>query len=76
MIGVVRQDTQPNIGHTVLTGVLDLELGQILDVQLIQSNEVKSSYWMEMEGLLRCLQKLKEEGVVISDLVTDRHPQI
>lgn len=31
---------------------------------------------MEMEGLLRCLQKLKEEGVVISDLVTDRHPQI
>nr|XP_034319417.1 uncharacterized protein LOC105325318 [Crassostrea gigas]XP_034319418.1 uncharacterized protein LOC105325318 [Crassostrea gigas] len=55
---------------------MDLELGQILDVKLIQSNEVRSSYWMEMEGLLRCLQKLKEEGVVISDLVTDRHPQI
>lgn len=31
---------------------------------------------MEMEGLLRCLQKLEEEGVVLSDLVTDRHPQI
>lgn len=31
---------------------------------------------MEMEGLLRCLQKLEEEGVVISDLVTDNHPQI
>lgn len=31
---------------------------------------------MEMEGLLRCLRILEEEGVVISDLVTDRHPQI
>lgn len=55
---------------------MDLELGQILDVQLIQCNEVKSSYWMEMEGFLRCLQKLEEEGVVISDLFAGRHPQI
>lgn len=66
-------------GHTAKYGsysLMDLELGQILDVQLIQSNEVKNSYWMEMEGLLRCLQKLEEEAVVISDLVTDRHLQI
>lgn len=55
---------------------MDLELGQILDVQLIQCNEVNSSYWMDMEGFLRCLQKLEEEGVVISDLFTGRHPQI
>lgn len=66
-------------GHTAEYGsysLMDLELRQILDVQLIQSNEVKNSYWMKMEGLLRCLQKLEEEGVVISDLFTDRHPQI
>lgn len=31
---------------------------------------------MEMEGLLRCRQKFEEEGVVLSDLVTDRHSQI
>lgn len=66
-------------GHTSKYGsysLMDLELGQILDVQLIQCNEVKSSYWMEMEGFLRCLQKLEEEGVVISDLFAGRHPQI
>lgn len=27
-------------------------------------------------GFITCLQKFEEEGVVISDLVTDRHPQI
>lgn len=37
---------------------------------------MKSSYWMDIEGLLRCLQKLEEEGMVISDLFTDRHTQI
>ncbi|XP_061183986.1 uncharacterized protein LOC133192121 isoform X2 [Saccostrea echinata] len=66
-------------GHTAKYGsysLMDLELRQILDVQLVQSNEVKSSYWMEMEGLTRCLKRVEEEGVVISDLVTDRHPQI
>lgn len=78
-VDVVGDDRCCSPGHTAKYwsySLMDLELGQILDVQLIQSNEVKSSYWMEMEGLLRCLQKLKEEGVVISDLVTDRHPQI
>lgn len=42
----------------------------------MQSNEVKSLYWMEMEGLLWCFQKLEEEGVVISDFVIDRYFQI
>ncbi|XP_078340505.1 uncharacterized protein LOC144617479 [Crassostrea virginica] len=66
-------------GHTAKYGSysqMDLELGQIIDVQLVQSNEVKSSYWMELKGLIRCLKKVEEEGVVISDLVTDRHSQI
>lgn len=31
---------------------------------------------MDMEGLWRFLQKLEEEDVVLSDFVTDRHPQI
>ena len=31
---------------------------------------------MELEGLIRCLKKVEEEGVVISDLVIDRHSQI
>ena len=31
---------------------------------------------MELEGLIRCLNKVEEEGVVISDLVTDPHSQV
>lgn len=31
---------------------------------------------MELEGLIQCLKKVEEEGVVTSDLVTDRHSQI
>ena len=42
----------------------------------MKSNEVKSSYWLELEGVIGCLKEVEEEGVVISDLVTDRHSQV
>ena len=31
---------------------------------------------MEKEGLVRCMAKLKAEGLQVGELVTDRHPQI
>ena len=31
---------------------------------------------MELEGLKRCMARLTEEGKHISDLTTDRHPQV
>lgn len=31
---------------------------------------------MELEGLKRCLNKVEEDGIVITDLVTDRHSQV
>ena len=43
---------------------------------LLQSNQVKSSYHMELEGLKRGLDKLKGHGIDITELVTDRHCQI
>jgi len=41
-----------------------------------QSNEVKNSYHMELEGLKRGLAFLKERNISISSLVTDRHAGI
>ena len=41
-----------------------------------QSSEVKSSYHMEKEGLERALKFLKEGGIKVGVLVTDRHKQI
>ncbi|KAJ4947619.1 hypothetical protein JOQ06_009653, partial [Pogonophryne albipinna] len=40
------------------------------------SNEVGGSYHMELEGLKRSLELLKERGVTLDCIVTDRHLQI
>eukprot|EP00118_Oscarella_pearsei_P022098 m.252094 g.252094 ORF g.252094 m.252094 type:complete len:256 (+) comp40347_c0_seq9:790-1557(+) len=42
-------------------------------MELVQSNEVSSSYHMEVEGLQRCVQTLEREGLKIDALITDRH---
>ena len=41
-----------------------------------QSNEVKGSYHMEKEGLVRAVQFLKKKKFKIATFVTDRHKQI
>ena len=43
---------------------------------IFQSNEVANSNAMELEGLKRCLQTLADEDIAISDITTDRHPQV
>lgn len=66
-------------GHTAKYGsytLMDAQTSKVIDVQLVQSNEVKNSYGMELEGLKRALHHLQEEGMTISDLVTDRHSQV
>ncbi|XP_033101232.1 uncharacterized protein LOC117104488 [Anneissia japonica] len=56
--------------------MMNLKTGKIVDVQLVQSNEVTSSSAMEKEGLVRSIASLRESGVSINTLVTDRHSQI
>ncbi|XP_034078893.1 uncharacterized protein LOC117550588 [Gymnodraco acuticeps] len=66
-------------GHTAKYGsytLMDLTNSKVLDTQLIQSNEVSSSNAMELEGLKRGLQKLKDEGVTIASITTDRHGSV
>ncbi|CAC5407917.1 unnamed protein product [Mytilus coruscus] len=55
--------------------LMDLQTKKILDFQLIQSNEVKGSTHMELEGLKRALGFLKDY-VNIKEVVTDRHSSI
>lgn len=55
--------------------LMDLQTKKILDFQLIQSNEVKDSTHMELEGLKRALGFLKDY-VNIKEVVTDRHSSI
>ena len=55
---------------------LEQNTGLILDFQLVQVGEVKNSVAMEREGFERSIQKLKSEGLTITQIATDRHPQI
>ncbi|CAG2211707.1 unnamed protein product [Mytilus edulis] len=57
--------------------LMDLNTNKILDIQLVQSNEVKGSTHMELEGLKRGLSLLIDTNhIEVSTLVTDRHVMI
>ncbi|XP_056444674.1 uncharacterized protein LOC130381219 isoform X2 [Gadus chalcogrammus] len=74
--GDMRADSP---GHSAKFGsytVMDLKTNNVIDVQLVQSNEVGGSYHMEKEGLKRSLALLEERRVTLDCIVTDRHPQI
>ena len=68
-----------SMGHSAKYGsyaAVDLERNKILHVELVQSNEVKSSYHMELEGIQRIIQLFDRSQVKVRALVTDRHRQI
>ncbi|XP_035862681.1 uncharacterized protein LOC116042204 isoform X2 [Sander lucioperca] len=74
--GDMRADSP---GHCAKYGsytMMDLNTNTIVDLQLVQSNEVGGSSYMEKEGLKRSLSLLGARGVTIDCIVTDRHPQI
>ncbi|CAC5398257.1 unnamed protein product [Mytilus coruscus] len=57
--------------------LMDLNTNKILDIQLVQSNKVKGSTHMELEGLKRGLSLLMDtNNIEVSTLVTDRHVMI
>ncbi|KAK3106929.1 hypothetical protein FSP39_003265 [Pinctada imbricata] len=66
-------------GHCAKYGsyaVLDLRVMLVVEVQVVQSNEVKVSCHMEKEGLRRCVDTITSHDLSIETLVTDRHVQI
>ena len=48
----------------------------VLEILSVQSNEVKSSNYMEREGLARALDFLSANSLEVGILITDRHSQI
>nr|XP_006008217.1 PREDICTED: uncharacterized protein LOC102345701 [Latimeria chalumnae] len=66
-------------GHYTKYGsytMINLADGKVLDIQLVQSNEVKNSCAMEIEGLKWSFAFLSGKGIDVEDFTSDRHPQI
>ncbi|XP_064598240.1 uncharacterized protein LOC135464679 [Liolophura sinensis] len=66
-------------GHSAKYGTyttMELHLGKVINLQLVQSNEAKNSNWMELEGLKRSIDCLKSYGVELDAIVTDRHRSV
>ena len=66
-------------GHSAKYGsysFMELNSNKVIDIQLVQVNEVKNSAGMEIEGFKRGLHFLKDKGLSIKRIVTDRHVQV
>ncbi|XP_078017596.1 uncharacterized protein LOC117267866 [Epinephelus lanceolatus] len=74
--GDMRADSP---GHCAKYGsytMMNLNTNNVIDIQLVQSNEVGGSTNMEKEGLKRSLKLMEESGINLDCIVSDRHPQI
>ncbi|XP_033725378.1 uncharacterized protein LOC117315337 [Pecten maximus] len=56
--------------------LMDLQTNEVLNVQLVQSNEARGSTHMELEGLKRSISHLEENDISLKNLVTDRHVMV
>ncbi|XP_064460777.1 uncharacterized protein LOC135370836 isoform X1 [Ornithodoros turicata] len=54
----------------------DGKLNKVVHTVQVQSNEVASSYHMELEALQRGLEELHDFNVGVRSLTTDRHPSV
>ena len=66
-----------SMGHSAKYGAyITVECNKVLNIELVQSNQVKSSYHMELEGLQLMIQLFERFKVKVRALVTDCHRQI
>ncbi|KAI4805509.1 hypothetical protein KUCAC02_010119 [Chaenocephalus aceratus] len=66
-------------GHCAKYGTYSLiqdRINKVLDLQLVQSSEVPSSTWCELEGLKRSIDFLKEQHMQVSALITDQNREV
>ncbi|XP_067298749.1 uncharacterized protein [Pseudorasbora parva] len=74
--GGMRADSPGRSAKYGIYTMVNLQTNNIIDIQLVQSNEVGGSYHMEKEGLRRSLDLLEESRIKLDCIVTDRHSQI
>lgn len=55
---------------------VDVERQKVVDFKVISCTQVSSSNAMEIRGFKEALKSIEENGVKVSTISTDRHPQI
>ena len=74
--GDMRADSPGHCAKYGSYSLLDSKTNKIVHFELVQSNEVGGSSHMEKEGLIRCINKLNSDKIIIKQLITDRHPVV
>ncbi|XP_048035479.1 uncharacterized protein LOC125260979 [Megalobrama amblycephala] len=74
--GDCRSDSPGHCAKYGSYSLIEDRINKDLDVQLVQSSEVPSSSWCELEGLKRSMQFLMDQDMQVSALITDRNRQV
>ncbi|XP_077060398.1 uncharacterized protein LOC143712064 [Siphateles boraxobius] len=74
--GDVESDSPGHCAKYGSYSLIEDRINKVLDVQLVQSSEVPSSSWCELEGLKRSMQFLMDQDMQVSALITDRNRQV
>ncbi|XP_077069958.1 uncharacterized protein LOC143722443 [Siphateles boraxobius] len=74
--GDCRSDSPGHCAKYGSYSLIEDRINKVLDVQLVQSSEVPSSSWCELEGLKRSMQFLMDQDMQVSALITDRNQQV
>ncbi|XP_028453808.1 uncharacterized protein LOC114568398 isoform X2 [Perca flavescens] len=74
--GDCRSDSPRHCAKYGTYSFIEDRINKVLDLQLVQRSEVPSSTWCEIEGLKRSVRFLKDQGMQMSALITDRNRQV
>ncbi|KAM4726695.1 uncharacterized protein FYW61_012459 isoform 2-T4 [Anableps anableps] len=66
-------------GHTTKYGsycLMDMNTGEVLTTHIVECNGVQGRATVELEGLKQGICILEQHGLIVTELITDRHAQV